>query len=655
MRINGKLSLVICLVLVAVMAIVPMFAFTAFAADDATGDNYVLVTDVASLSVGDKIVIAATNANYALSTTQSGNNRPQAVITKSGNEITIGNDTQIITLEAGTIDGTFAFNVGDGYLYAAHSSKNYLRTQTTNDDNGSWSITIDANGVATVKANGSNTRNWMRYNSSSSIFSCYSSGQADISIYVQKTGSSEPACEHANQTTTTVEASCTVDGSITVTCDDCGETISEEVIEAGHKYVDYVCSVCGAKPSIEASLSFADKANRTEFSTTDQVWEQNGITLTNNKGTYTNSIGDYCAPARFYKGTTIKIESQMAIAKIVFACNTADYASDLKEAIGSEAVVDGKNVTVVLANPSTSYEFTNSVAQVRLDSLTVYHAPTISKASVTLGTNLAMNYTVAVPTGYDVNGMKMVFTMNGVETVVDTYVTNAAGNAVFTFNRLAPQCMGDTITAELYAADGTLVDTLDYSVKAYAEQLLVDYADNADVVALVVDMLNYGAAAQAYRGYKTDALVNSGITAAGSDVAPTDADNKLTATNKGNRNDYADYGITSAGVRFDYINKVYVKFAAPSLENVTVLVNGVAAEVATTNGGYVVYSDAINALEFDEVVTFELQVGGETIQVLTYSVNTYAFNKANTESEVADLALALYRYGKSAAAYAANN
>ena len=35
-------------------------------------------------------------------------------------------------------------------------------------------------------------------------------------------------------------------GSVTVTCDDCGETISTEVIEApGHNYVDGKCDICG--------------------------------------------------------------------------------------------------------------------------------------------------------------------------------------------------------------------------------------------------------------------------------------------------------------------------------------------------------------------------------------------------------------------------
>ena len=46
-----------------------------------------------------------------------------------------------------------------------------------------------------------------------------------------------PVCQHENTTTTTVEATCTENGSVTVTCDACGEVLSTEVIEStGHDY-----------------------------------------------------------------------------------------------------------------------------------------------------------------------------------------------------------------------------------------------------------------------------------------------------------------------------------------------------------------------------------------------------------------------------------
>ena len=156
-----------------------------------TAEAWTLVTDVAELTVGDKVVIAAAEENYALGKTQNNNNRASAAITKSGDVITINDDVQVITLQSGTKASTFAFHTEAGYLYAASSSSNYLKTQATLNDNGSWSIEVAETGVATIKAQGTNSRNWLRFNTSNSpkIFSCYGSGQTDVAIYRLEGGS----------------------------------------------------------------------------------------------------------------------------------------------------------------------------------------------------------------------------------------------------------------------------------------------------------------------------------------------------------------------------------------------------------------------------------------------------------------------------------
>ena len=155
---------------------------------------YELVTDASDLTVDSEIIIVASDYDYALSTTQNNNNRAQAVVTKSGDKSTItdpGNDVQVITIEDGLVDESLAFNVGEGYLYAASSGNNYLKTEQTLSKNSSWIVTI-VDGIATIKAQGTNTRNWLRYNATNNppIFSSYGSGQKDVSIYkLQGTGS----------------------------------------------------------------------------------------------------------------------------------------------------------------------------------------------------------------------------------------------------------------------------------------------------------------------------------------------------------------------------------------------------------------------------------------------------------------------------------
>ena len=57
----------------------------------------------------------------------------------------------------------------------------------------------------------------------------------------------EVTCDHDHTTRTESPATCTQDGSVTVTCDDCGAVLSTETMPAtGHDYKDGKCTVCGA-------------------------------------------------------------------------------------------------------------------------------------------------------------------------------------------------------------------------------------------------------------------------------------------------------------------------------------------------------------------------------------------------------------------------
>ena len=94
----------------------------------------------------------------------------------SDGTLTPGDDAQVITLEK---DGNnYLFNVGNGYLYAASSTANQLRTEAKADANAKAAINI-SKGSATITFQGANTRNTMRYNPNASnnapLFSCYES------------------------------------------------------------------------------------------------------------------------------------------------------------------------------------------------------------------------------------------------------------------------------------------------------------------------------------------------------------------------------------------------------------------------------------------------------------------------------------------------
>lgn len=107
----------------------------------AAGDNFTLVTAESELKAGDVIIIVNQEEKKALSTNQKKNNRGATLVTISGNNVTSSDETQEITLEGAS--GAWYFNVGNGYLYAASSSDNYLKTQSNKNDNSKASITFD--------------------------------------------------------------------------------------------------------------------------------------------------------------------------------------------------------------------------------------------------------------------------------------------------------------------------------------------------------------------------------------------------------------------------------------------------------------------------------------------------------------------------------
>ena len=142
----------------------------------------------------------------------------------------------------------------------------------------------------------------------------------------------------------------------------------------GGIYVSHVVGETPEAPANSATLSFADVANRTSFTTEQQVWEQNGVKLTNDKAGSSSDVADYSAPARFYKSSSITVEGEKAMTKIEFACNNGTYATALQNSVTSGTVtVDGSIVTVTLDSAATSYNIATLSAQVRMNSLTVYY------------------------------------------------------------------------------------------------------------------------------------------------------------------------------------------------------------------------------------------------------------------------------------------
>ncbi|MCQ2290331.1 MAG: bacterial Ig-like domain-containing protein [Muribaculaceae bacterium] len=167
--------------------------------------TFVLVTNADQLAEGKKIVFVGKKGEnfYSMGTKSDGNNRPGVLIEVENNEAYPSEDIQVFTLEATTKDGDAAWMFNDGndkYIYAASSGSNYLKTAnaTTAGDNGKATIDVNPDGAAAVTFQGTNTRNSLKFNNSGStaLFSCYSTGQAPVYIYMSEEAPATKTLDH---------------------------------------------------------------------------------------------------------------------------------------------------------------------------------------------------------------------------------------------------------------------------------------------------------------------------------------------------------------------------------------------------------------------------------------------------------------------------
>ena len=152
--------------------------------------TYEKVTSADDLIAGKHyIIVGKKNETYYAMGSQKNNNRDAVEIeaTETMVQVHASTSLQEFTISGDPTNNYTFYELGLGFLYAASSSSNYLRTEETLDDNGKWTIEIDEEtGEATIKAQGDNSRNMMRFNSSSELFSCYSGGQQPVYLYMKE-------------------------------------------------------------------------------------------------------------------------------------------------------------------------------------------------------------------------------------------------------------------------------------------------------------------------------------------------------------------------------------------------------------------------------------------------------------------------------------
>ena len=136
----------------------------------------------------------------------------------------------------------------------------------------------------------------------------------------------------------------------------------------------YVAGEPVADPEGTLVLSFTNKDNRTSISENAQVWEQNGVKLTNDKGSSSTDVGNYSSPARFYKSSNATVECA-GMKKIEFFCDAINYVPELQKSIAEDenitVTVSGLTVIVEFKTPVDSFAISSFASQVRLNCLKV--------------------------------------------------------------------------------------------------------------------------------------------------------------------------------------------------------------------------------------------------------------------------------------------
>ena len=121
-----------------------------------------------------------------------------------------------------------------------------------------------------------------------------------------------------------------------------------------------------------ATISFADKAQRTVYTTSQQVWEQNGIVVTNDKASSTSNVGDYANPARFYKNSKVTIQCTLGNIKKIEISGWGDSKYNVwATSIGSEAAASGSSVVITPTAVSDTYVANMTGGQARAGQMVV--------------------------------------------------------------------------------------------------------------------------------------------------------------------------------------------------------------------------------------------------------------------------------------------
>ena len=391
-----------------------------------------------------------------------------------------------------------------------------------------------------------------------------------------------------------------------------------------------------------------------------QVLDENG-----------NVLADDNTETQRYPTVSIqyKFEDGSEIPNTAGGTFTVPYGTKLnltpaKSLYGYEFVkADGLNTPIVSDGTVVTYYYKNKTAPEEKPS------PVINTVSLSLESSITMNFKVLKSSLSSFDEFYMTFECGGKEEKVTDY-KETDKYYVFSYKGINPQLMNDNVTAVLHAKNKSEEYTSPekiMSVREYAYTMLDRYSDDehSKLRTLLVDLLNYGAAAQIYAGYQTDNLVNSALTDVQKDWASKDTTEFKNIRNlnyKTISNPTAEWKTCSLVLKNSIMVKV--KFSAKDVENKTVEIVLKNAKFTYTkddfvnngDGTYYVYCNELFANELSDNLLFTIYENGVPCSnTMLFSVESYArLVRDNYKDKPLDkMTTAMMLYGNSAKAYGA--
>ena len=421
--------------------------------------------------------------------------------------------------EDSTNMGDYRFT--DGTLVVTFTETSYVAVKEA--DNANWYMTNGWLGMDVTSATLYNTNDGIEANK------LYVPGNVEVTFTLVENEDgtltlsyivAQPECSHSYEGVVTAPT-CTEGGYTTYTCTACGDSyVGDETEALGHSYTgevtaptcteggctSYTCIACGDSYVGDETEALGHSY---EGVVTAPTCTEGGCTTYTCTACGDSYVGDETeALGHSYTGEVTAPTCTENGCTAYFCSGCGDTYTEIIEATG-HSYVDGICTTCGGEDP---------------DYVKPVTVPTLMLVAPTLNFEDEIYYNIYYTSSdmTDVVEMGLVTfesylvdgTVDDALEVIPGYVASGSNYMSHT-NGIPAKMLSDTVFFRVYAklSDGTYTysQTAGYHAVAYAKDILANSASEK-MRALVVAMLNYGAAAQVHFDYKTDALMNAFLT-----------------------------------------------------------------------------------------------------------------------------------------------